>query len=35
MNFKEHPIIPGNIKRMKWGETLLSFKDDEKVNEFT
>ena len=31
MNFKAHPIIPWNIKRMKCGETTLAFKDDEKV----
>ena len=35
MNFESHPIIPGSIKRMKWGEIILAFKDYEKVNEFT
>ena len=34
MNFEEYPIFLGNIKIMKWeimkwGETILSFKDDE------
>ena len=31
MNFEAHPIIPGNIKIMKWGETILAFKDDENL----
>ena len=35
MNFESHPIISGNIKIMKWGETILAFKYYEKVNELT
>ena len=29
MNFEAHPIILGNINRMKWGEIILAFKNDE------